>query len=136
LLQVTGLRKAFGAVVATDGLHLDVMPGEVVCLLGRNGAGKTTALRCLATLLSPTAGTVMVDGEDVRTQPLRVRRRIGFLAASMGLYERLTAREMVAYFARLQGLEGALLDRRADEVTRTFGLVGFWDRYRGWLRTG
>lgn len=136
MIRFDDLTKRYATVDAVRGLTLQVEPGEVYALLGPNGAGKTTALRCLATLLRPTSGTAYVDGLDVRSHPLDVRRRIGFLAASMGLYERLTARELVEYFARLQGLEGVRLQRRVDEVVAMFGLTEFADRYCGRLSTG
>ncbi|HSG47227.1 MAG TPA: ATP-binding cassette domain-containing protein, partial [Longimicrobiales bacterium] len=88
MIRFQGLTKRYGPLTAVRDLTLEVRPGEVVALLGPNGAGKTTALRCLATLLAPTAGTVSVFGADAVGEPLEVRRRIAFLAASMGLYER------------------------------------------------
>ncbi len=136
MIRFDKLVKRYATVDALRGLTAHVEPGEVYALLGPNGAGKTTALRCLATLLTPTSGTAYVNGVDVREDPLEVRRRIGFLAASMGLYERLTAREMVAYFARLQGLEGDRLQHRLDEVVAMFGLTEFENRYCGRLSTG
>ena len=136
MIRFDQLTKRYATVDAVRGLTLEVKPGEVYALLGPNGAGKTTALRCLATLLTPSSGTAYVDGVDVRADPIEVRRRIGFLAASMGLYERLTARELVEYFARLHGLEGMRLERRLDEVVAMFGLTEFEDRYCGRLSTG
>lgn len=134
------LSKHYGALKAVDGLSLTVQPGEVYALLGPNGAGKTSALRCLATLIRPTGGTALVDGADVIRSPLQVRRKIGFLAASMGLYERLTARELVAYFADLQGVGNGhgsgSRDDRVDQMIETFGLGEFADRYCGRLSTG
>lgn len=136
MIRFDGLSKRYGALEAVRDLRLEVAPGEIYALLGPNGAGKTTALRCLATLLGPTAGTASVDGADVRAEPLVVRRKIGFLAASMGLYERLTARELIAYFGRLHGLSGAALDRRVDGLVDFFGIGEFADRYCGRLSTG
>jgi sodium transport system ATP-binding protein len=136
MIVLKGLTKHYGSLQALSDLSLEVRPGEIYALLGPNGAGKTTALRCLATLLTPTAGTASVDGADVHQDPLRVRSLIGFLAASMGLYERLSARELVEYFGRLQGLEEELLRRRVDELASTFGLDEFSGRYCGRLSTG
>jgi sodium transport system ATP-binding protein len=130
------LTKRYGSLTAVRDLSLTVPPGEVYALLGPNGAGKTTALRCLATLLDTTSGRASVAGFDAAHSPLEVRRNIGFLAASMGLYERLTARELVAYFAELHGLRGYELEQRVDETVRTFGIEGFADRYCGKLSTG
>lgn len=136
MIRFHGLTKRYGSLTAVDDLSLEVRPGEVYALLGPNGAGKTTALRCLATLLEPTAGTVSVDGRDVRTDPLGVRGRIAFLASSMGLYERLTPRELVAYFGRLHGLAGSALRNRVEDAVATFGLEEFQDRHCGKLSTG
>jgi len=136
MIEFDRLSKHYGALKAVDRLSLTVHPGEVYALLGPNGAGKTSALRCLATLIRPTEGTATVDGADVVRSPLQVRRRIGFLAASMGLYERLTARELVAYFADLQGVGNGDRDERVDQMIETFGLQEFADRYCGRLSTG
>jgi len=136
MIVLNGLTKHYGDVEALSDLSLRVRPGEIYALLGPNGAGKTTALRSLATLLTPTSGTASVGGADVRQDPLRVRGRIGFLAASMGLYERLSARELVTYFGRLQGLEEEELARRVDELAVLFELDAFRGRYCGRLSTG
>lgn len=136
MIRFQGLTKRYGPLVAVRDLTLEVRPGEVYALLGPNGAGKTTALRCLATLLTPTSGTVSVGGADATADPLTVRSRIAFLAASMGLYERLTARELVEYFGRLHGLEGAVLDERCEAMVRQFGLEEFAHRLCGRLSTG
>ncbi len=136
MINLRGLTKHYGSVEALTDLTLEVHPGEIYAILGPNGAGKTTALRCLATLLKPTSGTASVDGSDVLLDPLRVRSRIGFLSASMGLYERLSARELVEYFGRLQGLGEAALERRVDELAELFGLDEFRGRYCGRLSTG
>jgi sodium transport system ATP-binding protein len=122
--------------VAVDRLSLVVLPGEVYALLGANGAGKTTALRCLATLLRPTGGTARVAGNDVRTAPLQARASLGFLSASMGLYQRLTARELLEYFGRLQGMTGAALRERVEELVVLFEIEEFADRLCGTLSTG
>lgn len=136
MIRFQGLTKRYGPLTAVRDLTLDVRPGEVVALLGPNGAGKTTALRCLATLLSPTSGTVSVFGADAGREPLEVRRRIAFLAASMGLYERLSARELVTYFGRLHGMEGQALEARVDALVEMFGIGEFRDRLCGRLSTG
>jgi sodium transport system ATP-binding protein len=136
MIRFQGLTKRYGPLVAVRDLTLEVRPGEVVALLGPNGAGKTTALRCLATLLAPTAGTVTVFGADVVRQPLEVRRRIAFLSASMGLYQRLSARELITFFGRLHGMEGAALEARVDALVGLFGIGEFRDRLCGRLSTG
>lgn len=136
MIELDALTKSYGPLLAVDRLSLRVAPGEVYALLGANGAGKTTALRCLATLLAPTAGTARVDGVDVRAEPLRARARLGFLAASMGLYARLTPRELLAYFARLHGRDDAAVAARVEALVAAFSLEGFADRLCGRLSTG
>ena len=136
MIRFQGLTKRYGPLTAVRDLTLEVRPGEVYALLGPNGAGKTTALRCLATLLRPTDGVASVSGADARRHPLEVRRRIAFLAASMGLYERLTAREVIEYFGHLHGIEQEKLDARVDELVDLFGIDGFVNRMCGRLSTG
>ncbi len=136
MIVLEGLSKHYGDLRAVADLSLKVRPGEIYALLGPNGAGKTTALRCLATLLKPTSGTASVGGADVRHDPLRVRSRIGFLSASMGLYERLSGRELVEYYGRLQGLGEERLKERVDELVALFGLEDFSARFCGKLSTG
>jgi len=101
--------------------------GEIYGLLGPNGAGKTTTLRMLATILAPTAGTAFIDGIDVTVDPLEVRRRIGFLSTSTGLYPRLTARETLRYFGQLHGLLEEELEARIEELLDIFGLRSIAD---------
>jgi sodium transport system ATP-binding protein len=136
MIEFDGLTKAYGDLYAVRELTLAVRPGEVYALLGANGAGKTTALRCLATLLKPTAGTARVDGHDVATAPLKARAALGFLSASMGLYQRLTPRELLEYFGRLHGLEGGALRDRVEEAIVVFEIEDFAHRLCGTLSTG
>jgi sodium transport system ATP-binding protein len=136
MIRFSRLTKRYGPITAVRELTLEVGAGEVYALLGPNGAGKTTALRCLATLLTPTAGTAEVDGMDVVAHPVEARRRFAFLATSMGLYERLSARELVTYFGRLHGLDGERLSARVDELVHVFGISAFEDRWCGRLSTG
>jgi sodium transport system ATP-binding protein len=136
LIELDRLTKSYGGLVAVHDLSLRVAEGEVYALLGANGAGKTTALRCLATLLQPTSGTARIAGFDAMREPLEVRRRLGFLAASMGLYQRLSARELLRYFANLNGLRGAAAEARIDEMVEAFDLGEFSERLCGKLSTG
>ncbi len=123
MIEVDGLVKRFAGhevVTAVDGVSFTARPGEVFGLLGPNGAGKTTTLRILATLLAPDAGTVRVAGHDVTRSPEQVRAHLGYLSASTGVYGRLTVREMLGYFARLQGV--ARPSERVDEIVRSLDL--------------
>jgi len=131
-IRAIGLTKHFhdpqrGTVEAVRGLDLDCRKGEIYGLLGPNGAGKTTTLRMLATILAPTSGTAVIDGVDVAQDPLEVRRRIGFLSASTGLYPRLTAREMLEYFGRLHGMPADQLEARIEELLDIFDIRPFQD---------
>ncbi len=105
-----------GQFVALDGVSFDAQPGQIYGLLGPNGAGKTTALRILSTMLRPTSGTATVDGFDVVTQPAQVRRQIGFMSANTGVYDRMSAWEMVEYFGRLHGLAPEPLRGRMESL--------------------
>lgn len=140
-IEAAGLRKLFvdpkrGRVEALCGLDLECRQGEIFGLLGPNGAGKTTSLRVLATLLAPTSGTARVDGIDVAADPLEVRRRIGFLSGTTGLYPRLTPRETLAYFGKLHGIEASELDRRIDAMLDRFGMREYADARCESLSTG
>lgn len=125
MIEARQLTKTFkdkkrGLVTAASDVSFTCQPGRIYGLLGANGAGKTTTLRMLATLLKPTSGSCTVAGHDTVAAPEKVRAHVGFLAASTALYGRLTAREMVAYFGRLNGMsEEAIRDRikvLADEL--------------------
>lgn len=137
MIEVDGLVKVFPGrppVRAVDGVSFHAGRGEVFGLLGANGAGKTTTLRMLVTLLAPDGGSARVAGFDVRTRPEDVRRSIGWLSTTTGLYERLTAREMLVAFARLQGVGDPA--RRADALIERFGIGPFRDQRCGRLSTG
>ncbi len=125
-----------GDIRAVDGVSFACKPGAIYALLGANGAGKTTTLRILATILTPTAGTAVVAGHDIRSAPEQVRRSVGFLSTATALYGRLTAREMVEYFGHLNGLEGGVLRRRVDELFALLDVADFADRKCDKLSTG
>ena len=116
MIEVRGLRKAFGTVQAVDGVEFIARDGAITGLLGPNGAGKTTTLRMLYTLMRPDAGSILVDGLDAVRNTLAVREHLGVLPDARGLYKRLTARENIAYFARMHGLSGAAVRARVDEM--------------------
>ncbi|HAV62958.1 MAG TPA: ABC transporter ATP-binding protein [Verrucomicrobiales bacterium] len=141
MIEVRQLAKHFrdrkrGLVKAVDGVSFTCTPGEIFGLLGINGAGKTTTLRVLATLLQPTAGSVSIDGRDVVREGPEVRKRVGFLSTATALYGRLTAREMVEYFGRLNGMPEAALQARIDELFTRLEMHEFRDGRCDKLSTG
>jgi sodium transport system ATP-binding protein len=128
MIDARGLEKAFGSVKAVDGVSFAAHDGEITGLLGPNGAGKTTTLRMLYTLMEPDAGSVLVDGIDVARDAPAVRRRLGVLPDARGLYKRMTARENIDYFARLQGLDAATARDRADALIDALDMRAIEDR--------
>jgi len=123
-------------VQAVDGVSFECRPGEIFGLLGDNGAGKTTILRMLSTVIEPTSGTATVAGYDIRKQPQEVRRHIGFLSTSTALYGRLTPREMIRYIGSLYGLTGETLNERTEDVIHHLNITDFAGRICDKLSTG
>jgi sodium transport system ATP-binding protein len=122
--------------MAADSVRFTVRPGEVFGLLGPNGAGKTTTLRMLCTVLTPSAGTASIAGFDVGSQPGEVRRHVGFLSANTGVYERMTAWEMVEYFGKLNQIAPEVLKPRMEELFDTLQMQSFRDTRGGQMSTG
>lgn len=122
MIELSDLRKTFGAVKAVDGVSFTARDGEITGLLGPNGAGKTTTLRMLYTLMKPETGHIRVDGIDIAQDPDAARRRLGVLPDARGLYKRLTARENIEYFGRLQGLDEAVLKQRTDALIQALAI--------------
>jgi sodium transport system ATP-binding protein len=120
--------KKRGEIVAVNDISFRAEPGQIYGLLGANGAGKTTTLRLLATLLKPTRGSATVAGFDVTAEPEKVRAHVGFLAASTALYGRLTAREMITYFGKLNGLSDGEVRRRLKRLADELDMYEFLDR--------
>lgn len=121
-LEKTFLEAGRGEVHAVAGIDFECRPGEIFGLLGANGAGKTTTLRMLSTVLRPSSGRARVMGHDVELEPEAVRRSLGFHSASTALYPRLTARETLEFFARVNRFPSARVEARVDELVRRFGL--------------
>ena len=128
MISMSDLHKRFGDVVAVDGVRFDAADGCVTGLLGPNGAGKTTALRMLTGLIKPDAGRVWVDGIDVAEAPDKARQALGVLPDARGLYPRFTARENIAYFGALQGLQAQDIERRLTKLIERLEMAEIIDR--------
>lgn len=131
-VRVRQLRKSFfdqarGEVHAVDGLDFECHKGEVFGLLGANGAGKTTTLRVLSTVIRPTSGSASVMGHDVLEEPEAVRKSLGFYSASTALYPRLTGRETLKFFARVNRYPESQVAARVDDLVERFGIGEYQD---------
>jgi sodium transport system ATP-binding protein len=128
VIEAIGLRKHFGAVEAVRDVSLQAHDGSITGLLGPNGAGKSTTLRMLYTVLTPDSGDARVDGISATQAPLEVRRRMGVLPHSAGIYPHLTARENILYFGELHGLSRSVRVQRTAELIELLDMQEFADR--------
>ncbi len=129
MIEASDVRKHFGAVQALGGVSFTARDGQITALLGPNGAGKTTLLRLLVGLLERDHGRIAIGGVDPAVDPMSVRRNIGFLTDQFGLYERLTTLEYLTYFGELNGMGGASLRQRIDEVSDLLSLDDILQRH-------
>lgn len=152
MITITNLSKSFklsrqqkkemgkehqGDIVhAVKDISFNCLPGRVFTLLGPNGAGKTTTLRMIATILKPTSGNIVVNGFDTVTHGSDVRKNLGFLTGSTGLYDRLTPDETINYFGRLNGMDESTLKRRKKELFDLLGITEYAHRRVGKFSTG
>lgn len=136
MLEISGLVKRFKTVTAVDGVSFAAPDGEITTLLGANGSGKTTSLRCLVGLLRPDAGRVAVDGIEVAADPKRARQRLGWFPDAFGLYPRLTVREHLRYFARLHGMDGPAMEQAIRAAIAELGMEDIADRRTEGFSTG
>ena len=140
MIHVCGLTKRFGVepneVIAVDNLSFVVNSGEVYGLLGANGAGKTTTLRMILGLVQPTTGYAEVDGYRSADLPDEVKCRVGLVSTSAGLYQWLSPREMLRFFADLYGLPPAEAEKNVQRLSQLFELRDFLDRRCSTLSTG
>ncbi|MEE4301318.1 MAG: ATP-binding cassette domain-containing protein [Pseudomonadales bacterium] len=128
MIRAQGLARRFGDVEAVRDVSFVAEDGRITGLLGPNGAGKSTTLRILGTLLRPDAGSATIDGHDVTTDALAARRALGALPHGAGIYPRLTARENVRYYGRLQGMASDELEARIDALADLLEMKAFLDR--------
>ena len=112
MLEICNLVKKFGPVVAVDNVSFSVPAGEVLGFLGPNGAGKSTTMKMITGFLAPTAGTAVICGHDIQTQPLAAKRRIGYLPEGAPAYPDMTAAEFLDFIAHIRGFRGAEARRR------------------------
>ncbi len=128
MIIVSDIHKSFGKVRALRGISFDAPDGKITGLLGPNGAGKSTALRVLYTVLTPDLGAATIDGIDVVTDSLKARQRIVTLPHGAGLYPHLSARENIAYFATLCGIDKGIIDDKVSSIINLLDIGDFADR--------
>ena len=128
MIVVKNLRKSFGEVKAVNGVSFEARDGEITGLLGPNGAGKTTTLRMLYSLLPPDAGEIRIDGLDPTRDAMEIKRTLGVVPDSRGLYSRLTARENIAYYGELHGMSKDAIRDRITDLQVTLDMGDFIDR--------
>ena len=128
MIKVDGIHKSFGKVHAVRGVSFEAPDGKITGLLGPNGAGKSTTMRVLYTVLRPDEGVATIDGVDVVQDSLGARQKIGALPHSAGLYPHLTARENIAYFAKLCRMDRAEIDDRVEEIVKLLEIEEFAER--------
>jgi len=135
-IEATGLSRSFGQILAVDSVDLSVAPGAVFGLLGPDGAGKSTLIRMLATVLSPDSGDAWVQGSSVTRAAGRVTPRIGYMSQKFALYPDLTVQENIEFFAKLRGVPQATRRGRMLDLLESMGLAEFLDRQAGRLSGG
>jgi sodium transport system ATP-binding protein len=128
MIKVTNLHKSFGDVKAVRGISFEVLDGEITGLLGPNGAGKTTTLRMLYSLLPPDQGEIRIDGLDPTVDAMAIKRTLGVVPDSRGLYTRMTARENIAYYGAMHGMSRSGINDRMEELVETLDMSDFIER--------
>ena len=128
MIKVSNIYKSFGKVEAVKGISFEVRDGEITGLLGPNGAGKTTTLRMLYSLLPPDSGEIRIDGLDPTTDAMEIKRTLGVVPDSRGLYTRMSARENIAYYGQLHSMSREDIKSRIEELVETLDMSDFIDR--------
>lgn len=124
MVELRKLRKTFGSIVAVDGVSFTVSQGEVLGFLGPNGAGKSTTMKMITGFLTPTKGTVKVNGFDLQQQPLEAKKSLGYLPEGAPAYGEMTPRSFLSFIGEMRGLRGADLQRRVSETMEKVNLGG------------
>ena len=127
MIRLTNLVKRYGGFTAVDGINLEVPRGQLFGFLGPNGAGKTTTFRMIAGILQPTSGRVEIGGDDLRSNPIAAKQRLGFIPDRPFVYEKLTGAEFLRFVAALYGQDGTSVERRIDELLNIFELLAWKD---------
>jgi ABC-2 type transport system ATP-binding protein len=122
MLSLEGLTKKYDGVLAVDGLSLEVSSGELFGFLGPNGAGKTTTIKMICGLLTPTAGTVLIDGRDIAKEPLSAKSVLGLVPDNPVLYNKLTCRELLRFVGELYSVDRKTIDRRTEDLLKLLGM--------------
>jgi ABC-2 type transport system ATP-binding protein len=127
MIRLTNLTKKYGKFTAVDGINLEIRRGELFGFLGPNGAGKTTTMRMIAGILRPTSGRIEIAGDDVATDPLKAKSRLGFIPDRPFVYDKLTGAEFLRFVAALYGQDGEAVERRMEELLDLFELMPWKD---------
>ncbi len=123
VIRVRNLVKKFGSFTANDNLSFDVFKGEIFGFLGANGAGKTTAIRILCGLSSPTSGSVTVAGFDAYKQSEQIKKTIGYMSQKFSLYSDMTIFENIQFYAGIYGIRSKIIKQRSDELLERLGMI-------------
>ena len=135
-IQARALSKRFGDVVAVDGVDLEIPAGQIYGFLGPNGSGKTTIIRMLCGLLTPSGGDVRVLGLEIPAQAETLRRKIGYMTQKFSLYDDLTVQENMQFMGRIHGLSRSVATARIEELLERYALASLRDRFAGTMSGG
>ena len=128
VITVHNLMKKFGSFVANDNLNFEVYAGEIFGFLGANGAGKTTAIRILSGLSSPTSGEVIVAGINASKKPEEIKKQIGYMSQKFSLYEDLTVKENIMLYGGIYGLSKSLIKERTDNLLEKLNFLDYGNK--------
>jgi ABC-2 type transport system ATP-binding protein/heme exporter protein A len=136
IISINGLSKSFGRRKALSNINLEIKKGEFVTIFGPNGAGKTTLLKIMSTIINPSRGGILVNGIDAKKHPEKIRGMIGAISHETYLYDELTARENLVFFARMYGIENNNIDARVDSILKSVNLLQRSDERAGSFSRG
>ena len=136
VIKATNLTKKFGDFVAVDAITFEVKKGEIFGFLGANGAGKTTAIKMLCGLSRPTSGRATIAGFDIYSQPNEIKKNIGYMSQHFSLYQDMTIRENIRFYAGIYGLKSKVIKQRSAELIIELELDEYADRFVAELPLG